>query len=148
MSTSGVTKVKKKARSDFSYNKKQIFSKIWKSSNIKIWKNGTSRLIWRLIFRNSKYFALLNILTKVKIRIDEVAKCAYSVQYLQCVKCIFPNSMEKWVLYLGYFSISFEKITFYTEILTRKVELWIFSLVSLMKKHHKTTFLVKISVLK
>ena len=32
--------------------------------------------------------------------------------------------------YLGYFSISFEKITFYTEILTRKVELWIVSLVS------------------
>ena len=26
--------------------------------------------------------------------------------------------------YFGYFSISFEKITFYTEILTRKVELW------------------------
>ena len=37
--------------------------------------------------------------------------------------------------YLGYFSISFEKITFYTDILTRKVELWIFSLVSLMKKY-------------
>ena len=33
-----------------------------------------------------------------------------------------------------------KKIIFYTEILTRKVELWIFSLVSLMKKH------VKISV--
>ena len=32
--------------------------------------------------------------------------------------------------------------------MTRKVELWIFSLVSLMKKHHKTTLLVKISVLK
>ena len=27
-------------------------------------------------------------------------------------KIIFPNSMEKWVIYLGYFSISFEKITF------------------------------------
>ena len=33
---------------------------------------------------------------------------------------IFPNSMENWVLYLRYFSISFEKITFYTEILTWK----------------------------
>ena len=33
-------------------------------------------------------------------------------------KYIFPNSMEKSVLYLGYFSISFEKITFYTEIST------------------------------
>ena len=44
--------------------------------------------------------------------------------------------------YLGYFSISFEKITLYTEILTWKVELWIFSL---MKKYHKTTFLVKIT---
>ena len=42
--------------------------------------------------------------------------------------------------------ISFEKITFYTEILTRKVELWLFSLVSFVKKDHKTTFLVKISV--
>ena len=31
------------------------------------------------------------------------------------------------MLYLGYFSISFDKITFYTEILTWKVELWIFS---------------------
>ena len=28
----------------------------------------------------------------------------------------------------------------------KKVELWIFSLISLVKKHHKTTFLVKISV--
>ena len=51
--------------------------------------------------------------------------------------------MEKQVLYFSYFSISFEKITFYTEILTRKVELWIFSL---MKKHRKTTFPDKISV--
>ena len=59
---------------------------------------------------------------------------------------IFPNSMEKYAQYFGYFSISFEKLTFYTEILTRKDELWIFSLVSLMKNHHKTTFLVKISV--
>ena len=43
--------------------------------------------------------------------------------------------------YIGYFSISFEiKIPFYTEILTRKVELWFFSLV---KKDHKTTFLIK-----
>ena len=39
-----------------------------------------------------------------------------------------------------YFSISFVKITFYTEILTLKVELWIFSL------EKKATFLVKISV--
>ena len=30
----------------------------------------------------------------------------------------FPNSMEKQMSYLGHFSISFEKITFYTEILT------------------------------
>ena len=45
--------------------------------------------------------------------------------------------MEKYMLYLGYFSISFEKITFYTEILTQKVELWIFSLVSLEKKTTK-----------
>ena len=43
-------------------------------------------------------------------------------------------------------SISFEKISFFTEILTWKVELWIFSLISLEKKHHKTTFPVKISV--
>ena len=47
---------------------------------------------------------------------------------------------------VGFFSISFEKITFYTEILTWKVELWIFSHFSLKKKHHKTTFPVKISV--
>ena len=39
--------------------------------------------------------------------------------------------------YLGFFSISFEKIMFYTEILTWKVELWIFSLISLEKKQHK-----------
>ena len=59
-----------------------------------------------------------------------------------------PNSMEKLALYLGYFSILFEKITFYTEILTGKVEFRICSLVSLVKKHHKATFLVKISVQK
>ena len=41
---------------------------------------------------------------------------------------------------LEYFYISFEEITFYTEILTRKVEFWNFSLV---KKHHKTTFSVE-----
>ena len=46
--------------------------------------------------------------------------------------------------YLGYFSISFEKITFYMEVLLWKVELWIFSLVSVMKKHHKKTFLITV----
>ena len=34
---------------------------------------------------------------------------------------------------------------FYTEILTQKVEFLICSLVSLMKKDHKTTFLVRFS---
>ena len=42
-------------------------------------------------------------------------------------KLFFPNS----------------EITFYTEILTRKVELWLFLHVSLEKKHHKTTFSVE-----
>ena len=41
------------------------------------------------------------------------------------------------VIYLGHFSISIERITFYTEILTRKVELWNFSLVSLVKNTAK-----------
>ena len=48
-------------------------------------------------------------------------------------------------------SISFEKITFKLEHLRfylEKFKLWIFSLVSLVKKHHKTSFLVKISVSK
>ena len=53
----------------------------------------------------------------------------------------FPNSMEKYPSYFGYFSIfNLKKITFYTEILIRKVEVWIFLLVSLMKKRLKTTF--------
>ena len=56
--------------------------------------------------------------------------------------------MEKNQKYYTYFSISFEKIPFYTKILTRKVELWIISLISLVKKQHKTTFPVKISVQK
>ena len=44
--------------------------------------------------------------------------------------------MEKKVWYLGYFSISFEKIyILFTEILTQKVELWIFSLVWLIKNN-------------
>ena len=44
---------------------------------------------------------------------------------------------------------SFEKITLYDiEILTLKVELWIFSLISLEKKHHQSTFPVKTSVTK
>ena len=42
---------------------------------------------------------------------------------------INPNSFP------GIILVKFEKVTFYTENLTRKVELWIFSL---MKKHHKT----------
>ena len=33
----------------------------------------------------------------------------------------------------------------YTDILTQKIELWLFSLVSLMKKVHKKTFIVNIS---
>ena len=49
--------------------------------------------------------------------------------------------MEKLVSYLGYFSISFEKSTFYTEIFDSKSWIVDFSLVSLMKKDHKTTFL-------
>ena len=62
------------------------------------------------------------------------------------IKNIFSKFYGKVGMYIGYFSISFEKITFYTEILPSKVDLWIFSLVSLVKKHHKTTFPVKISV--
>ena len=51
------------------------------------------------------------------------------------------------VIYFGCFSIPFEKITFYTKNLTQKVEFWIFfSLVSLMNKDQKSTFLLKISV--
>ena len=49
---------------------------------------------------------------------------------------IFPNS------------ISFEKISFYTEILTQKDEFWFSSIVSLMNKQFKTTFLFKISAYK
>ena len=50
--------------------------------------------------------------------------------------------------YLGYFSISFEKITFYTEILTLKS--WIVDCFTRFtrEKHHKTTFLVKRSWVK
>ena len=44
----------------------------------------------------------------------------------------FPNSMEKSVSYLRYFSILFEKIAFYTEILNQKVEFLLFSLISLV----------------
>ena len=66
-------------------------------------------------------------------------KINFSSDYFS-VEGNFPNSMENYVLYLGYFSISFEKITFYTEILTRKVELWIFSLVSLVKKKSQNNF--------
>ena len=51
------------------------------------------------------------------------------------------NFDEKLVIfYTGYFSISF-----YTEILTPKVKLWIFFT---CKKHRKTAFIIKISVLK
>ena len=86
----------------------------------------------------------MKLVTKAWYRVlfRRIWKISY---YLFC-----PNSMEKWALELGYFSISFEKITFYTEILPWKVELWIFSLVPLplMKKTHKTIFLVKISVYK
>ena len=39
--------------------------------------------------------------------------------------------------------LSLENITLFTEIWTRKVELWI---ISLMEKDHKKTFLVQISV--
>ena len=56
---------------------------------------------------------------------------------------IFPNSMEKYAQYFGYFSISFEKLTFYTEILTRKDELWIFFT---RFTHEKTPSFVRISV--
>ena len=41
-----------------------------------------------------------------------------------------------------YDALHLQTVTFYTDILTRKIK-WIFSL---MKKHHKTTFLIKISL--
>ena len=60
---------------------------------------------------------------------DSGIVCSYRVfkmDWRHFKELLFPNSMEKLLSYLGYFSISFEKITLYTEILTRKVELWIF----------------------
>ena len=49
-------------------------------------------------------------------------KCLKIIYEIGYKNSLFPNSME----YICYFSILFEKITFYTEILTWKVELWIF----------------------
>ena len=66
------------------------------------------RPIWRLNYCN------------IKNLYWECRKTQANSIILFCMheKNYFPNSMEKWVSYLGYFSISFEKITFYTEILT------------------------------
>ena len=50
------------------------------------------------------------------------------------------------VIFSGYFFISFEKITFYTEILSCKDDFFFFSLVYLMTKDQKTKFHAKISV--
>ena len=45
--------------------------------------------------------------------IESVAKKPTDFSTLAMLKLIFPNYMEKKVSYLGYFSISFEKIMFY-----------------------------------
>ena len=60
---------------------------------------------------------------------------------------IFPNSMEKYASCLLFHLIwkklrSISILWFWLE----KLNCGFFSLVSLMKKHHKTTFLIKISV--
>ena len=54
--------------------------------------------------------------------------CKSTFQIICEERDFFKNSIENQVSYLGHFYISFEKITFYTDILTQKVDLWIFSL--------------------
>ena len=47
-------------------------------------------------------------------KITDVDKVKITILYVSInSKITFPNSMEKWVSNFGYFSISFEKITFY-----------------------------------
>ena len=60
--------------------------------------------------------------------------------------CCFSKVYGKSVRYLGYFSISLGKITLHTQILNWKVKVLNFSLLSLMKKYHKSTFFVKILI--
>ena len=62
------------------------------------------RPIWRLNYCNIKNLYWECRKTQAK---SIILFCMHEKNY-------FPNSMEKWVSYLGYFSISFEKITFYT----------------------------------
>ena len=57
------------------------------------------------------------------------------------VECNFSKFYGK--VGVIFWSISFVKITLNSKILTWKVELWLFSLNSLVKKHLKTTFLRK-----
>ena len=63
------------------------------------------------------------------------------------VLIMFPEEfdMNSWIIEVSTIYRR-KKLRSLTEILTRKVELWIFSLVSLVKEHQKTTFPVKISV--
>ena len=64
------------------------------------------------------------------------AKCtilSFSPHYfITCIGKIFFKILWKSRCHILFTLPSIEKITFYTEILTRKVELWIFSLVSLL----------------
>ena len=71
----------------------------------------------------------------------------FSLTYLVAPSYIFFSKFNGKidVIYLGDFSFSFERIMLHTEILTRKVGIWIFSL---KKKHHKATSFVKIAVQK
>ena len=57
---------------------------------------------------------------------------------LTWTKNIFSKFYGKLEVILVYFSISFEKNTSYTEISIQKLWLWI---MSITKKHHKTTFI-------
>ena len=108
-------------------------------------------IVWRQISGSKILAAAFNFFKNI------TNKWAYlNRQINQCLvfcwfapETLFDTESEKWieinaemVSYLGYFCISYEKITFYTDILTGKVELRLFSLISLEKKHRKTNFLI------
>ena len=86
-------------------------------------ENQINRISNQLEYERKREEQLLTNQRKFERTVQDDEVCCYFFIFLQ--NFFFSNSMEKWVRYstIGYFSIPFEKITFYTEILTLTVEL-------------------------
>ena len=134
-----------------------IWLRILRMNILTFWILSKNLKLWR----EELYMKVCNLYVRVPKRLKElcenwISQLLFSNLKKSCeVKWIsqilFSRKVElsieifSWAKFYGKVGVhiiwkNYVSYCYHTEILTRKLELWIFSLV---KKHHKTTFLVK-----